>query len=245
MKRADRWGNATIAGLWHSPHFRKPRARVSAHRQTLPSRLPGARARLGEKSRSAGWRAKRAMLTVKRLLGFAGRSSATGAAAATGTASKAPTDSAARGARAACAAALVGMPLPRAGPPTSVRRAGPSAHGPGARASGEVVELWLDHETETKEAVVELRAEQVAHRTRLSPLKFAAPAYAELNTAIAVPTATTLKLLTPEQLARKRSSEFLLLHGNDGLWATGAAALHAINHWASDHTKCGGSWGVI
>ena len=129
--------------------------------------------------------------------------------------------------------------------PTSIRRAGPCAHGPGARASGDVVELSLDHETETKEAVVELRAEQVAHRTRLSPLKFAAPAYAELNTAIAVPTATTLKLLTPEQLARKRSSEFLLLHGNDGLWATGAAALHAINHWASDHTKCGGSWGVI
>ena len=186
------------------------------------------------------------MLTDKRLLGFAGLSSATGAAAATGTASKAPTDSAARGARAACAAALLGTtPLPRAGPPTSVRCAGPSAHGPGARDSGDVVELSLDHETETKEAVVELRAEPVAHRTRLSPLKFAAPAYAELNTAIAVPTATTLKLLTPEQLARKRSSEFLLLHGNDGLWATGAAALHAINHWASDHTKCGGSWGVI
>jgi hypothetical protein len=96
-----------------------------------------------------------------------------------------------------------------------------------------------------KEAVVELRAEQVAHRTRLSQLKFAAPAYAELNTALAVPTATAVKLLTPEQLARKRSSEFSLPHGSDGPWATDAAALHAIKHWASDHTKCGGSWGVI
>jgi hypothetical protein len=105
----------------------------------------------------------------------------------------------------------------------------------------------LDQETEAEEAVLELqRAEPVAHRTRLSPLKSAAPACAELNTELAVPTATAVKLLTPVQLARKRSSEFSLPHGcPEGPWATDAAALHAINHWASDHTKRGGSWGVI
>jgi hypothetical protein len=52
-------------------------------------------------------------------------------------------------------------------------------------------------------------------------------------------------LLEPAQLMLKRSSKFNLPAGcPEGPWPSDTMALSAINRWASDHTKVGGSWGV-
>ena len=79
----------------------------------------------------------------------------------------------------------------------------------------------------------------MAHRTRNSPLKAATDA---------VETAEghdVVLLLTPEQLLRKRDRCFRLPAGcPEGPWPSEAVELAAINRWASDHTKVGGSWGV-
>jgi hypothetical protein len=80
----------------------------------------------------------------------------------------------------------------------------------------------------------------VAHRTRHSPLKAAAAAEA-----VEPATGALAVLLEPVQLMRKRSSSFNLPAGcPEGPWPSDTMALSAINRWASDHTKVGGSWGV-
>ena len=79
----------------------------------------------------------------------------------------------------------------------------------------------------------------VAHRTRNSPLKAATDA---METAEGH---DVVLLLTPEQLLRKRDRCFRLPAGcPEGPWPSDTVALAAINRWASDHTKVGGSWGV-
>ena len=79
----------------------------------------------------------------------------------------------------------------------------------------------------------------VAHRTRNSPLKAATDA---METAEGH---DVVLLLTPEQLLRKRDRCFRLPAGcPEGPWPSDTVALTAINRWASDHTKVGGSWGV-
>jgi hypothetical protein len=104
-------------------------------------------------------------------------------------------------------------------------------------------------------AVAEQRDDQqqwddqpVAARTRNSPLKPLVPERApglvggdeEDDTVVPV------VRLSPEELVRKRSATFSLPCGApEGPWATDTDALHEINHWSSDHTKPGGSWGVI
>ena len=101
-------------------------------------------------------------------------------------------------------------------------------------AGGVVAEQWDD--------------QPVAARTRNSPLKPLVPERApglvggdeEDDTVVPV------VRLSPEELVRKRSATFSLPCGApEGPWATDTDALHEINHWSSDHTKPGGSWGVI
>lgn len=54
-----------------------------------------------------------------------------------------------------------------------------------------------------------------------------------------------MSLLTPEELANKRSRAFSLPLGcPDSQWPSAEAALAEINRWASDHKKPGGGWGV-
>jgi hypothetical protein len=62
---------------------------------------------------------------------------------------------------------------------------------------------------------------------------------------LAVVKAKAVTVLSPEELARKRSPDFRLPFGcPTGPWGTATDALHEINHWAADHKKPGGGWSV-
>ena len=101
-------------------------------------------------------------------------------------------------------------------------------------AGGVVAEQWDD--------------QPVAARTRNSPLK---PLVSERAPGLMggdeeENTVAPVVRLSPEELVCKRSATFSLPCGApEGPWATDTDALHEINRWASDHTKPGGSWGVI
>jgi hypothetical protein len=88
----------------------------------------------------------------------------------------------------------------------------------------------------------------VAARTRNSPLK---PLVSERAPGLMggdeeENTVAPVVRLSPEELVCKRSATFSLPCGApEGPWAKDTDALYEINRWASDHTKPGGSWGVI
>lgn len=89
----------------------------------------------------------------------------------------------------------------------------------------------------------------VAARTRNSPLRLVAVAHGQEGDAaegeLAVVKAKAVTVLSPEELARKRSPDFRLPFGcPTGPWGTATDALHEINHWAADHKKPGGGWSV-
>ena len=89
----------------------------------------------------------------------------------------------------------------------------------------------------------------VAVRTRKSPYRLAVAAQAQEDAAaegeLVVATAKAMKLLSPEELERKRAPGFSLPLGcPTGPWQTDAAALLEVNRWASDHRKPGGGWSV-
>ena len=241
------WGNAFGTGFpWNPPLRVKAGSRARPPPRGAKLRPHAQLGRLhASATRRSARRAQRSanMLAVRHWLGFGSRNTAEGAGTATsGGALGALADAASGGAClcAACAdrvgrrSGFVGFtPSPPSLPARAQRHDGTSVS-----PDADVVA-----EEEGKQQAPLLSNEgavcPVAHRTRNSPLKAATDA---VETAeghdVVLP-------LTPEQLLRKRDRCFRLPAGcPEGPWPSDAVALAAINRWASDHTKIGGSWGV-
>ena len=182
------------------------------------------------------------MLAVRHWLGFGSRNTAEGADKATsGGALTALADAASGG---ACFCAACARPATEQGftlsPPSLPARA---LRDGSTRSAAEIA---VEEEGEQRAHPLPSggAVHTEAHCTRPTLLEGTAIARARQNLEPEEGGDVVL-LLTPAQLMQKRDRLFRLPAGcPEGPWPSDAAALAAINRWASDHTKVGGSWGV-